>query len=144
MVRDLWRKTAKQALGVVQTCERVDQGTVFTAHAVPQGFCGNLIHALKLLANQQEDGDGVIQNILTNLCEGSRKGLTEGLREFIQVHNHRALEVGHLSEGLGTFKVRRPNGSEGCPGVTAIECPDELTFEQRKWVRGSHTSMSTT
>ena len=30
--------------------------------AVPQGLCGNLNNALKLLANQQEDGDGLIQN----------------------------------------------------------------------------------
>ena len=40
-------------------------------HAVLQGLCGNLVNALKLLANQQEDGDGVIQNIVTNLGEGS-------------------------------------------------------------------------
>ena len=48
---------------------------VFKAHAVPQGLCGNLINALKLLANQQEDGDGFIQNIVTNFCEVSRKGV---------------------------------------------------------------------
>ena len=51
---------------------------VFKAHAVPQGLCGNLINALKLLATQQEDGNGLMQNIVTNLCEVSRKGLTEG------------------------------------------------------------------
>ena len=39
-----------------------------------------LINALMLPANQREDGDGPIQSIVTNLCEGSRKGLTEGLR----------------------------------------------------------------
>ena len=43
---------------VVQTGESVNQAKVFRAHAVPQGLCGNLINALKLLANQQEDGDG--------------------------------------------------------------------------------------
>ena len=36
----------------------------------------------------------------------SRNGLTEGLREFIQVDIHRTMEVEHMSEGLGTFKVR--------------------------------------
>ena len=41
---------------------------------------------------------------MTNLGEGSRKGLMEELREFIQLDNHRALEVAHLSEGLGTVK----------------------------------------
>ena len=66
---------------MVQTGESVNQAKVFRAHAVPQSLCGNLIFALKLLANQQDDGDGLIQNIVTNLCEGSRKGLTGGLRE---------------------------------------------------------------
>ena len=73
---------------MVQTGESVNQATVFTAHAVLQGLCGNLINALKLLANQQEDGDGLIQNIEANLGEGSRKGLTEGLRSGrVQSHS---------------------------------------------------------
>ena len=49
---------------------------------------------------------------------GSRKGLTNGLRDFINIDNPRALEVRHVSEGLRTFRVRRPKGSEGCPEVT--------------------------
>ena len=69
---------------MVQAGESVNQAKVFKAYAVPQGLCGNLINALKLLANQQEDGDGLIQNIVTNFCEGSRKGLTKGLREIVQ------------------------------------------------------------
>ena len=121
-----WKQPSR--LLVVQTGESVNQAKVFRAHAAPQGLCGNLINALKLLADQQEDGDGLIQNIVTNLCEGSRKGLTEGLRTFIQVGNHRALEVGHLREGLRTFKVRRPKGQEGCPEVAVRESPDELSL----------------
>ena len=93
---------------------------VFFAHAVPQDLCGNLIIALKLLANQQEDGDGLIQNIVTNHCEGSREGLTNGLRENIKIDHHRALEVGYLSQGLGNSKVRRPIVPEGCPKVTVM------------------------
>ena len=85
---------------VVQTGESVNQAKVFKAHAVPQGLCGNLINALKLPANQQEDGDGIIQNIVTNLGVG-RKGLTKELRDFIQVYNHRVVLVGHLNEGMG-------------------------------------------
>ena len=57
------------------------------AHAVAQGLRGNFINALKLFANQQEDGDGLIQNIVTNLGKGSRKGLTEGLKEFMKIDN---------------------------------------------------------
>ena len=86
----------------MQTGESVNQARVFRAHVVPQGFYANLINALKFLANQQEDGDGLIQNIVTNLGEGSRKGHTEVLRVIIQVDNYRALEVGHLNGGLGT------------------------------------------
>ena len=36
--------------------------------------------------------------------------------------------MGHLHEGLGTLKVRRPKGSEGHPDVTERESPEELTF----------------
>ena len=106
-------------LSVVQTGENVNQAEVFRAHAVPQGLCGNLFNALKKLANQQEDGDGPIHSIVTNLCEESRKGLTDGLREFKKIDNHRALEVGHLKEGSGTwtFTIRRPKGQERCPEV---------------------------
>ena len=73
-----WR--APNGLLVVQTGGSVNQAKVFKAHAVPQGLCGNLINALKLLATQQEDGDALIQNIVTNLCEVRRKGLKEGLK----------------------------------------------------------------
>ena len=96
--------------------------------------CGNLINALKLLANKQEDGDGLIQNTATNLCEESREELTNGLRESIQVDNHRALQQGHQNEGMGKFKVRRPNGSEGYPELTIRESPDELTLRAEEMV----------
>ena len=58
----------------------LSRAKVFNECAVPQGLCANLINALKLLANQAEDGDGLVQNIVTNLGEVSRKGLTDGLR----------------------------------------------------------------
>ena len=113
---------------MVQTGEGVNQAKIFKAHAVPQDLCGNLINALKLLANQQEDGGGLIQNIVTNLCEVSREGLTKSSRNFIQIDNHRALEVGHLREGLGPLRVRRPKREEGYPEVLVRESPDELTL----------------
>ena len=85
---------------VVQTGETVNQAKVFKPHAASQGLCVNLINALTLLENQQEDGDGLVQNIVANLGEVGRKEIAECLRNFIQVDNHRALEVGHLREGL--------------------------------------------
>ena len=68
-------------LWVVQTGESVDQANVFKAHAVPQGLCANLINALNLLANQQEDGDGFLQNIVKDL--GGKQKRSHGLRGFI-------------------------------------------------------------
>ena len=81
VVRDLLRKNGWKQLNrllVVQTGESTNQAKVFRAHAVLQGLCGDLINALKLLANQQEDRERLIHNIVTNVCEESRKGLTEG------------------------------------------------------------------
>ena len=37
-----------------------------------RALVGNLTNALKLLANQQEDGDARIQNFVTNIGERSR------------------------------------------------------------------------
>ena len=70
--------------------------------AIPQGLCENLFFALILLANPQEDRDGLLENVVTKLGKGSRKGLTDGLRDFITVDNHRALDVGALRRGTGT------------------------------------------
>ena len=85
-----------------------------------------MINALKLLANQQEDGNGLLRDIVTNLGKGSTKGLTDGLRDFIKVENHRALDVGELHRGTGTVKVRKPK-VEGGSDVTTRESPHELT-----------------
>ena len=86
-------------------------------------MCENLINALKLLANQQKDGDSPIQSVVTGFCERSRKGIMEGLRNFIEVDNHSALDVGHLKEGTRSFVVRRPKSEEACPGCQSGKVP---------------------
>ena len=63
-----WKRPNR--LLVVQTGDSFEQAKVFKEHAVPQGLCANLINALKLLANQQEDGDGLLQKY----CEGPGQG----------------------------------------------------------------------
>ena len=73
---------------MVQTGVSASQAKVFKAHAVPQGLCENLINALRLLAKHQKDGDSPVQSIVTGLCERSRKGTMEGLRNFVVVDNH--------------------------------------------------------
>ena len=69
-----------------------------------------------------------VQSIVTGLCERSRKGLTEGLRNFTKVDNHCALEVGQLREGSRSLEVRRPTCEEGSPEVLVREGSEELTL----------------
>ena len=51
----------------------------------------------------------------------------EGLRNFIEVDNHSALDVGYLKKGTRTFEVRRPKVEEGGLEVSIREGPEELT-----------------
>ena len=66
--------------------------------------------------------------MLANLGRGSRKGLTDGLRDFIRVDNDRAFDFGALRRGTGNLKVRKPKVPEGGSDVTVRESPDELTL----------------
>ena len=56
---------------VVQLGVNANEAKVFKAQAAPLGLCDNLINALKLLANQQRDGDSPTQSIVTSLHERS-------------------------------------------------------------------------
>ena len=66
----------------------------FEAHASPLGLCDNLVNALKLLANQQKDGESPIQSIPAGLHERSRRGIMDGLGRFIDADSHSAVDVG--------------------------------------------------
>ena len=101
MEKNDWR--APNRLLVVQTGDSPSQAKVFKAHAVPQGLCENVINALKLLANQQKDGDSPIQSIVTGFFVKKQK---------------RYEVVGYLKEGTRSFRVRRPKVEEvGLRGV---------------------------
>ena len=50
-----------------------------------------------------------------------------GLREFVRVDNERALDVGAIRRGTGTFQVQKPKVPEGGSDVTVRESPDVLT-----------------
>ena len=63
-LRERYEWRAPNRILVVQLGTNEDEATVFRAHAVPQGLCGNLMNALTFLANQQKDGDSPIQNIV--------------------------------------------------------------------------------
>ena len=90
----------------MQTGESINQAQVFKAHAVPQFLCGNLIHALELLANQQEDGDGLMLNVCDKLRRG---GAEKDLYATACVNSSRltmsaSLMIGHLTQGMGTIR----------------------------------------
>ena len=100
---------------VVQTRERVEQAKVFKAHAARQGLCANLINALKLLTNQQEDGDGLLQKIVKELGK-SRKYLSNGMREFTKVDNERALKCWILKPGHEAISSTKAESARRVPG----------------------------
>ena len=104
--------SAQQVTGVTNRCQ-CQSGKGF--HAAPQGLCENSINALKLLANQQKDGDSPIQCIVTGLCERSRKGIMEGLRNFVTVDNNCALDVGHLNEGFRSLRYEDQSSKRSVP-----------------------------
>ena len=105
-----------------------NEGKVFKAHAAHLRLSDNLINALKLLANQQKDGDSPIQSIATGLHERSRRGIMDGLGSFIKANNQRAVDVGHLREGTIPLHVRKPKFSEAYPEAAIRERAYELTL----------------
>ena len=78
--------------------------------------------------HQHDCGDGLLQNIVKNLGKESRKGLTDGLREFVKVDNERALDLGSVRRGTGTFQERKPNVPEGCLELIVRQNSNELTL----------------
>ena len=113
---------------VVQIGPNADRAKVFKAHAAPSGLCDNLINALKLLANQQKDGDSPIQSKKTALHERSRRDIMDGLRRFIEADHHSAVDVGDLRRGTISVNVRKPQFSEAFPGAVIRDGADELTL----------------
>ena len=51
------------------------EAEVFRAHCAPLGVCDTLINALKLLANQQKDGDSPVKSVVTRLMKEAEKEL---------------------------------------------------------------------
>ena len=102
---------------VVQRGANASEAKVFKAHAAPLRQCDNLINVLKLLANQQKDGESPIQSIVTSLHERSRRGIMDGPRRFIHTDKHSAVDVGDLCRGTRSLPVQKPQFSEAFPEV---------------------------
>ena len=91
-------------------------------------MCDNLINALKLLANQQKDGDSPVEMVVQGLQERSRLRIMDGLRKFIMVENHEAVKVGELEKNMESRKVVMPKFTTDFPEAVAREGSDELTL----------------
>ena len=98
---------------VLQISVNANEAKVFEAHAALLGLCDNLSNALKLLANQQTDGDSPIQSIVTGLHEKAENTLWTGWevlserRSFIRTDNRSAAGVGHLRQGTTPLHVQK-------------------------------------
>ena len=67
--------------------------------------CGNLINSLKLLANQQKDGDSTVKMVVRGLQERSRLKMMDELRSFIMANN-REVRVGDLEKNMASRPVK--------------------------------------
>ena len=100
---------------MIQLSADANEAKVFKADAAPLGLCDNLVNAQKLLANQQKNGDDPIESIATGLHDKSRKGIMDGPRNFIEVDNHSAVDVGGLRRGTKSIQLKKPQCSEAFP-----------------------------
>ena len=86
----IWR--APNRVLVIQDHKNRRNAKVFRAHAAPQGMCDNLSNALKLLANQQKDGDSPVKMVVQGLLK-----IMDGPRKCNAVDN-RAEKIGDLEK----------------------------------------------
>ena len=122
------RLEAVSMLVVIQESTDHRKANVSRAHAVPQETCDNLINALKLLTNQENDGDCPVGKIVSGLLERSRSRIMDELRKFIAVNNHGAVKVGDLHRETSSKKVVKPKFTADFPGAVVREGADELTL----------------
>ena len=101
---------------VIQSGTDFRDAKVFRAHAAPQGMCENLIDALKLLTNQQKDGDSPVKMVVQGLQERIRLRIMSGLRKFIMVDNHEEVKDGDLDKNVGSRKVVEPKSTTDFSG----------------------------
>ena len=116
---------------------------MFKAHAVPQGLCACLVNALKLLAKQQEDGDGLLQNIVTNLgkvdanCNIDDSNDQRGVlvQELCAVHN-----LLPLFQRFWTLAWQSPTGSMWKKKVDSFsnQCSAKVEIAEKLHSRSDH------
>ena len=72
---------------------------------------------------------GMISSVLTTWKEGrSRKGIMDGLRKFIAVDNHEAVNVGGLCQGIKSVQVVQPMFTAAFSEAVIREEANEVTL----------------
>ena len=72
---------------MIQLGANANEARVYRTQAAPLLICDNLVNALKLLAKQRKNGDNPINSKVPGLYEKSRKGIMDGLKNFIEEDN---------------------------------------------------------
>ena len=86
-------------------------------------MCDNLIYAQKLLAKLQHEDNNLVDKVPHGILEQSRRGLTDGLRDFVRVDNHEAVQIGDL------FGHADGRSWLNDPGAVSCEGSDDLTSQ---------------
>ena len=115
---------------VMQDSKDRREATFFRAHAAPHGICDHLVNAVKLLANQQQGCDNLVEMLVGGLQERSRLKMIEVLRKFISVDNHEAVEIGDLEKTQESRLVLKPKFTTDFAEVVVREGADELTVRR--------------
>ena len=82
---------------------------------------------LKLLANQQKDGDSPVKMVVQGFSRG-KSAQHNGLRKFIMFDNHEAVRVGGLHKNMESRKVVNPKFTTDLSEAVVREGADELTL----------------
>ena len=99
---------------------------VFGAHAAPQGMCDNMVNALKLLANQQKDGDSPAEMVVPDLLDKSRLKTMDGLGMSVAVDKYAAVKIWDPEKKTKSARVVSQKCTTNFPGVVVREGADEL------------------
>ena len=122
-----WR--APNRILVIQDSTDHREAKVSRAHSAHQKTRENSTNALKLLTNQQKDGDSPVGTVVAGLLERSRSSIVDGLRRFISEDNHEAVKVGDVHRETRSKTVVKPNFK--APAVIR-EGAGELTSRARE------------
>ena len=114
---------------MIQDTEDASDVKALRVHVSPQGSDDNLLRALQWLANLQNEVDSLLSTVSPGIKARSRMETMDNLRQFIQVDNVEAVQIGHMKRNSEAIKVVRPLfDKETFSNAAFSENSDELTL----------------